>query len=190
MRELWELFTAFARLGAVSFGGGYAMLPLLTRELVDRRGWVTDNELTDYFAIGQCTPGVIALNVATFIGNKRKGIPGAVVASVGIVFVPVIIITVIAAFLRNFADYAVVKDAFGGIRVCVCVLVVNAVLRLWKKAVLGLPTFLIFAVVFLLSVFSGFLPVSVSPVILVLVSGFAGILLYGKSESGKGGDAS
>ena len=187
MKELLELFMVFAKLGAVTFGGGYAMLPILTRELVDQRGWVSDSELTDYFAIGQCTPGVIALNVATFIGNKRKGLIGGLVASVGIVCVPVIIITLIAASLRNFAEYPVVKDAFGGIRVCVCVLIVNAVLRLWKKAVLGMPTFLIFAVVFLLSVFSGFLPFSLSPVVLVIASGVAGLLLYGKSESRKRG---
>ena len=137
MKDIWELFLVFMQMGAVTFGGGYAMLPILTRELVDKRGWATDDELTDYYAIGQCTPGVIALNVATFVGNKKKGIPGALAASVGVVFVPVIIITVIAAFLRNFADYPLVKDAFAGIRVCVCVLVVNAVLRLWKKSVVN-----------------------------------------------------
>ena len=183
MRDYWELFRVFMQIGAVTFGGGYAMLPILTRELVDKRGWVEDRELTDYFAIGQCTPGVIALNVATFVGNKRKGIPGAILCSVGIVFVPVIIITFIAAFLRNFAEYQVVKNAFAGIRVCVCVLIVNAVIRLWDKSVLNLSTFLIFLAVFLISAFSGVLPVSVSPVALVVASAVAGLLLpRGKGE--------
>ena len=184
MNEYAQLFLVFAQIGAVTFGGGYAMLPILARELVDKRGWVTDRELTDYFAIGQCTPGIIALNVATFIGNKRKGFFGGIVASVGIVFVPLVIITLIAAFLGNFAEYQIVKDAFAGVRVCVCVLIVNAVLRLWKKSVIDRPTFLIFLVVFLLAVFSSVLPAAVSPVVLVLASGAAGLLL-GQFRSGE-----
>ncbi len=177
MQEYLDLFLTFAKIGAVTFGGGYAMLPILSRELVDQRGWVTDQELTDYFAIGQCTPGIIALNVATFVGHKRKRLPGGIVCSMGVVFVPLIVITIIAAFLRNFAEYPVVKNAFAGIRVCVCVLVVNSVLRLWKKSVVDIPTLCIFLAVFLLSVFSFLLPVSFSPVVLVLLSGAAGLLL-------------
>ena len=184
MRELWELFLVFLQMGAVTFGGGYAMLPILTRELVDQRGWATDNELTDYYAIGQCTPGVIALNVATFVGNKKKGVPGALAASVGVIFVPVIIIMIIAAFLRNFADYPIVKDAFAGIRVCVCVLVVNAVLRLWKKSVINRWTLGVFVVVFALTAGSAFLPVSVSPVVLVIAAALTGLLL-GQNKPGK-----
>ena len=189
MNELIQLFLAFAQVGAVTFGGGYAMLPILTRELVDKRGWVTDDELTDYFAIGQCTPGVIALNVATFVGNKRKGIIGGIAASVGVVFVPVIIITVIAAFLRNFAEYRIVKDAFAGIRVCVVVLVINAVLRLWKKSVRGIPTLLIYLIVFLLSAGSSYLPVAVSPVLLVIAAGVAGLLIGCFSPAKGGGES-
>lgn len=172
MNELVQLFIIFAQIGAVTFGGGYAMLPILTREFVDKRHWVTDSELTDYFAIGQCTPGIIAVNVSTFIGNKRKGVVGGIVATIGFVSVPIVIITIIAAFLRNFADYAIVKNAFAGIRVCVCVLIINAILRLWKKSVLDIPTLIIFLVVFALSVFS-----SLSPILLVVAAAITGILL-------------
>ena len=172
LKQLAELFVAFARVGVMTFGGGYAMLPILQRELVEKRGWVTDEEIMDYFAIGQCTPGVIAVNTATFVGIKLRGIPGAVFATVGIVLPSIIIITVIAAVLSNFAELAVVKNAFAGIRVCVCVLVANAVIKLWKKAVVDKATLVIFALVLALSFFT-----DLSPVVFVLIAGAAGIIL-------------
>ena len=177
MKELFELFSIFAKIGSVTFGGGYAMLPILTREFVEKRNWVTDSELTDYFAIGQCTPGIIAVNVSTFIGAKRKGFIGGIVATVGFVFVPIIIISIIAAFLRNFADYAIVKNAFAGVRVCVCVLILNAILRLWNKSVVDFTSFIFFIAIFLLSVFSSYLPVSLSPAVLVIAAAICGILV-------------
>ena len=179
MKELIYLFITFAKIGSVTFGGGYAMLPLLTREFVEKRGWVTDSELTDYFAIGQCTPGIIAVNVSTFIGNKRKGLIGGIVATVGFVSIPIVIITVIAAFLSNFADYEIVKNAFAGVRACVCVLIINAVLRLWKSSIVDKKTLIIFIAVAAISV----LPISVSPAILVVISAVAGLLI--KSVGGK-----
>ncbi len=181
MRELLELILIFARIGAVTFGGGYAMLPILRRELVEKRGWTTDEELMDYYAIGQCTPGIIAVNTATFIGLKRKGIPGGIAATIGIVLPSIVIISIIAAFINNFAEYAVVRNAFAGIRVCVCVLIVSAVVKLWKKSVTDALTLAIFAIVFLVSVFF-----DVSPVLLVLISAAVGILLQaGKAVKAK-----
>ena len=181
MKELLELILIFARIGAVTFGGGYAMLPILRRELVEKRGWTTDEELMDYYAIGQCTPGIIAVNTATFIGLKRKGIPGGIAATVGIVLPSLVIISIIAAFINNFAEYAVVRNAFAGIRVCVCVLIVSAVVKLWKKSVTDALTLAIFAIVFLVSVFF-----DVSPVLLVLISAAVGILLQaGKAVKAK-----
>ena len=177
MKELFQLYFIFAYMGATVFGGGYAILPILTKEFVEKRNWITDDELADYFAIGQCTPGLIAVNVATFIGNKRKGLLGGMFATVGFISVPIFIIIIIAAFLGNFAHYQIVKNAFAGIRVCVCVLIVNAVLRLWKKSVVDIKTLLIFIIIFALSAFSDYLPVSLSPAILVLCAGAAGILL-------------
>ena len=160
-----DLFATFFRTGACTFGGGYAMLPILQRDVVEKKGWATEEELTDYFAIGQCTPGVIAVNTATFIGYKYKGIPGGIVATLGIVCPSILIITIIALFLRSFADLPAVAHAFAGIRACVCVLIFNAVLKIWKSTVIDLPTALIFITVFLLSVFLG-----LSPALMVVVA--------------------
>ena len=157
----------------MTFGGGYAMLPILQRELVENRQWTTESELTDYFAIGQCTPGVIAVNTATFIGYRRRGALGGVVATLGVVAPSIVIITVIAAFLRNFADYQVVKDAFAGIRVCVTVLIVNTVIKLWKSAITNKTALILCLIVFALSLFT-----NISTVLLVIASGAAGIALY------------
>lgn len=177
MKELFDLFFTFMKIGAVSFGGGYAMLPILTREFCDKRNWTTDTELNDYFAIGQVTPGIIAVNVATFIGNKRKGIVGGIVATIGLVVVPIIIITLIAALLTNFAELQIVKHAFAGIRVCVCVLILNAILRLWKKSVPDIPAIIMCILIFLISAFGDYLPIKVSPVILVVAAAVAGIII-------------
>ena len=165
-----DLFATFFRTGACTFGGGYAMLPILQRDVVEKKGWATEEELTDYFAIGQCTPGVIAVNTATFIGYKYKGIPGGIVATLGIVCPSILIITIIALFLRSFADLPAVAHAFVGIRACVCVLIFNAVLKIWKSTVIDLPTALIFITVFLLSVFLG-----LSPALMVVVAGLVGL---------------
>lgn len=193
MKELFNLFFTFMKIGAVFFGGGYAMLPILTREFCDKRKWVSDTELNDYFAIGQVTPGIIAVNVATFIGNKRKGIIGGMVATTGLVIVPVIIITLIAALLTNFADMEIVKHAFAGIRVCVCVLILSAILRLWKKSVPDIPALIICGLLFVLSAFGEHIPVIgkfISPVWLVLIAAFAGIIIQGVRTSKKnGGDS-
>lgn len=190
MKELFDLFFTFMKIGAVSFGGGYAMLPILTREFCDKRGWVSDTELNDYFAIGQVTPGIIAVNVATFIGNKRKGIIGGIFATVGLVVAPVIIITLIAALLTNFAELEIVKHAFAGIRVCVCVLILSAILRLWKKSVPDIPATIICVLIFLISAFADYLPIKVSPVILVILAAAVGIILESirASKKAKGGD--
>ena len=182
MKELIELYTAFLRIGAVNFGGGYAMLPLLQRDLEETRHWTTTDELMDYFAIGQCTPGIIALNVSTFIGHKKKGIPGAMAATLGFLTMPIIIIIIIAAFLQNFAELEVVQHAFAGIRVCVCVLIVQAVLRLWKKSVVDAKCMILYLVIFALTVFSKMMPVSLPAAVLVIAAGVFGIFF------GKGGE--
>ena len=194
MKELWELYLAFVKLGCVNFGGGYAMLPLLERELVTKRGWTTMEELRDYFSIGQCTPGVIALNVSTFIGHKKRGIPGAIAATLGFLTGPIAIIIVIAAFLRNFADIEVVQHAFAGIRVCVCVLILQAVLRLWKSSVVDGFTLGIYLAIFALNAFSGsgLLPFKIPAAVLVIAAGLAGLaasLCKVKKNGGKEGKA-
>ena len=177
---LWKLFLAFARVGVLTFGGGYAMIPILEREIVDRHGWASSEELMDYYAVGQCTPGVIAVNTATFIGYKVAGTVGGIVATFGVVFPSVVIITVIAGILTNFADVPAVKSAFAGIRVCVCVLIFNAVLKLWKKAVVDKITLVLFLGVFLLSVFF-----DISPIVFVVFCAAAGIVLTRMGVKGK-----
>lgn len=177
MRILLDLYLTFVKIGMVNFGGGYAMLPLLERELVDDRHWTSREELLDYFAIGQCTPGVIALNASTFIGYKKKGIIGGITASIGFLTCPIVIILLIAAFLTNFADLPLVKHAFAGIRVCVCVLILQAVLRLWKNSIVDKVTLILYILIFLLAISGKFLPVSIPPAILVILSGVAGVIL-------------
>lgn len=172
MKICFELFLIFAKIGAVTFGGGYAMLPILQTELVDKRHWVTQDDLTDYFAIGQCTPGVIAVNTATFVGNKLAGIPGAIFATVGVVVPSMIIITIIAAFISNFADLQIVKSAFAGIRVCVCVLIFTSVVKLFKGAVKDIPAFAVYLAVLVLAVFT-----NVSIALLVVAAGVAGVII-------------
>ena len=172
MNKKLQLFISFAKIGALTFGGGYAMLPMLKREVVDKHEWATEEELMDYYAIGQCTPGVIAVNTATFVGRTQGGFWGAFFATLGVAFPSLVIIIIIAAFLQNFADIPAVQHAFAGIRVCVFVLILNAVIGLVKKSVINIPTCIIFVSVFLLSIF-----LDLSPVFLVLGAGLAGIVL-------------
>ena len=169
MKELIKLFLAFAKIGAVTFGGGYAMLPMLQRDIVEKHGWVTEEELMDYFAIGQCTPGVIAVNTGTFVGYKIKGVLGGIFATLGVIFPSIVIITIISAFISNFSDMEIVKYAFNGIRVCVCVLIFNAVTKLAKNALVDKWAWVIFVVVFLLSFLF-----NVSATILIVISGILG----------------
>ncbi len=187
-----DLFLTFAKVGVMTFGGGYAMLPILQREVVENKGWVSDEELADYFAIGQCTPGVIAVNTATFVGSKLKGALGGIVATLGVVFPSVVIITVIAAFLRSFAHIPAVNHAFNGVRAAVVALIAASVLKLGKSTVKNVPTAVIFAVVLLLSVFDKqlealFPAVSFlfSPVTYVLLAGIAGFCLNYKKGGKK-----
>ena len=172
LKELLSLFLTFAKVGVMTFGGGYAMLPILQREVVENKGWATDEELTDYFAIGQCTPGVIAVNTATFIGQKRAGIAGGIVATLGVVFPSLLIILALAGVITSFSHLTWVQHAFAGIRVCVCVLIFNAVLKLWKSAVKDVWGLLIF-----LAVLAASLLTSLSPVWYVLAAGVAGVLI-------------
>ena len=180
VKELFDLFFTFARIGGLTFGGGYAMLPILQREVVEKRKWCSDEELMDYYAIGQCTPGIIAVNTATFVGHKTRGTAGAIMATLGVVFPSVVIITLIAAFIQNFADLAIVQNAFAGIRACVCVLILNAVLKLLKSSVVDKPTAAIYTVVAILAVVT-----NLSPVIFVLLAGGMGILLKVRKEADK-----
>ena len=174
MKELWVLFWSFAKMGAITFGGGMAMLPILQREVVDHRHWATEEELVDYYALSQCTPGIIAVNVSTFIGQKQKGIAGGIVATLGVVFPSLVIISILAGLITNFSHLAWVQNAFAGIQVCVCVLIFNSVRKLLKKSVVDKRTAAVFIIVML-----GSTLLNVSPVWFVVISALAGIVLKG-----------
>jgi chromate transporter len=131
--SLLKLFYTFASIGAITFGGGYAMLPFLEREVVEKNKWATETEILDYYSLAQCTPGIIAVNVSTFIGYKKRGVTGAIAATLGMVFPSLVIITLIAAILTNFRDNEYVNMAFSGIRVAVCALILNSILKLSKR---------------------------------------------------------
>ncbi len=148
MKKLVDLFLTFARIGGFTFGGGYAMLPMLRSEVVEKKKWATEEEIMDYYAIGQCTPGIIAVNTATFIGYKTKGILGGIFATLGVVAPSVVIISIIAGLINNFSDCWIVQDAFMAIRACVFVLVLSTVITMSKKALVNKFSIVIFALVF------------------------------------------
>ena len=151
-KRLWELFYTFAKVGVMTFGGGYAMLPILQREVVENKGWATEEELADW------------------------------VATLGVVFPSLIIISLLAGVITTFAEVAWVKNAFAGIRVCVCVLIFNAVVKLWKKSVVDKKTLALYALILLASLLT-----DLSPVIFVLFAAVSGIVLQVALK--KGGEA-
>ena len=171
MKILWELFSTFFKMGAFTFGGGYAMLSLIQKEVVDNKKWATDEEVLDYYAVAQCTPGVIAVNTATFVGYKQKGILGAVAATFGVVLPSLLIITVIASVLQNFMEYKIVQHIFGGIRVAVAVLIVNAVITMGKKAIKDLLCVFLAASSFAVSLIFP----DLSPIFVVLAAALIGL---------------
>lgn len=171
MADLWTLFWSFTRIGCFTFGGGYAMLPMLQKEIVEKLNWATEAEIMDYFAVGQCTPGVIAVNTATFVGYKRKGTLGGIIATLGVIFPSIVIITVIASILSNFSNLPIFQHAFAGIRIVVAALVLKVVLNMYKTAVKDWITFLIFIVSLLLG-----LLLDISPVYFIITAALIGIL--------------
>lgn len=181
MGFLIKLFLIFCKIGLFTFGGGYAMYPVIKGEIIDKRGWITEEELMDYYAIGQCTPGIIAVNVATFVGKKLKGFFGAVFATLGVIFPSVVIITIIAAFINNFADLWYVQSAFSGIRVAVIVLILNTIISMWKKSIRNVFGYVVFLLALVLSFFN-----ILSSVFVVVLSAVAGIV-YTPIKTKKGG---
>jgi len=171
MKELIVLFISFFKIGAITFGGGLAMLPIMQREVVESKKWATEEELVNYYAVGQCTPGIIAVNTATFIGYKQKGILGAVIATFGVVCPSLLIIMSIAAFIQNFTDIVWIQNAFSGIRIAVAALITDAVIKLWKSGVKDVFGVVLFIISFIVSaVFK------LSPVYMVAAGIVLGIL--------------
>ena len=189
MTILTDLFITFAKIGVMTFGGGYAMLPILQREIVENKGWATEDQLADYYAVGQCTPGIIAVNTATFVGSSRAGIAGGIVATLGMVSGPVVIILLIASLLSGFMEMSVIAHAFGGVRACVTALILISVIKLFKGAVKDWPTRIIYLIVLSLAAAGTFISrpygagaawdIITSPVFLVLASGLIGLAVRG-----------
>ena len=173
MSLLLKLFFAFFKIGLFTFGGGYAMLPMLQREVVDRYGWATEEDILDYYAIAQCTPGVIAVNTATFVGTKMKGTLGGAVSTLAVVTPSLIIITAISTVLQSFASYPVVQHALAGIRVAVAALVVSSVFKIYKKSVKGALANAVFAASLVLVFLLGLSPVWIVVAAAVLGIGLA-----------------
>ena len=172
MNEYLKLFVSFMKIGGFTFGGGYAMLPMIEREIVDYRGWATSEEILDYFAVAQCTPGVIAVNTATFVGKKQKGIIGGIVATLGVVFIPVIIISILASFLKSVAHIEIVKNALWGISIAVCATITVSLYKMARKAIKDSFGIAIFLISLFISIFT-----DISPVIVVLFFAIVGIII-------------
>lgn len=174
---LFDLFITFAKVGVMTFGGGYAMLPMLEREIVTKHKWSTMDEIMDYFAIGQCTPGIIAVNTATFIGFKKKGILGGIVATLGVITPSIIIISLLAGIIDMVAGNKYVEHAFAGISVAVCALLIQAVLKIAKSGVKDIFTAIVAVASFILM-----LVFDVSPIIIVIISGVAAVIFKAITE--------
>jgi len=177
MNELIELFLVFAKIGSLTFGGGLSMLPLLKHEIVEKHQWTTEDEIMDFYAIGQCTPGIIAVNTATFIGYKRKGIAGGIIATLGIITPSILIILVVASVLKTIMDQRYVKAALDGIQAAVCALLLNVILTLYKRSVRSFFCFLMFAAAFVLTFFF-----DLSSIWVVVGAGLIGLIAGRRKE--------
>ncbi len=184
MNILWELYASFFRIGLLTFGGGLTMLPMLRREVVDKYQWVTEDEMMDIYAIGQCTPGIIAVNTATFIGYKKGGVLGGIIATLGEVSPSLILILTIASMLSGYMDHPMVVSAFIGVRVVVCAMMFNTVYQLIRKNVNTITNIALFLLAFLLVVLT-----PISTIWVVIGAGTLGIVInsYAAKDKYKGG---
>lgn len=173
MNIFLELLISFVKIGFLTIGGGYVMLPMMQSELIDKKHWITEEELLDYYAVGQSTPGIIAVNVATFVGYKKAGITGGIVATLGIISPSLIIITALAGVIQSIDQYPNVQKAMSGINVAVCALITDATLNFIKKGVKNFVTLLVLLASFLLIYY-----VKVPSYLIVLGAAFLGTITY------------
>lgn len=173
MNIFLELLISFVKIGFLTIGGGYVMLPMMQSELIDKKHWITEEELLDYYAVGQSTPGIIAVNVATFVGYKKAGVTGGIVATLGIIAPSLIIITALAGVIQSIDQYPNVQKAMSGINVAVCALITDATLNFIKKGVKNFVTLLVLLVSFLLIYY-----VKVPSYLIVLGAAFLGTITY------------
>ena len=182
MREYLDLFLTWFKIGGFTYGGGMAMLPMIQAEIVDKKKWASEEEIIEWYAISQCTPGIIAVNIATFVGYKQKGTLGGIVATLGCVTPSIILISIIATFLNNIADIPVVKHALNGVSIAVCVLMSKSVYSLLKSSIKDIYCVFITVAAFVCSYY-----LSISSVIIVFVAALIGIGL-GKAKQTRGNE--
>ena len=183
LKDFLEIYWKFFKMGAVTFGGGYAMLPILRREVVEKSPWMQEEAILDYYALSQGLPGIIAISTGTFIGYHHKKTPGAVAAALGVVTPSILIITIIAMCLTGFKDNEYVRHALAAISVCVVALILDAVIGMWKKGVKDYWGFLIFLAALCVSMFT-----KLSPVLLVIAAAIAGLVIRAVGRAKKAGE--
>jgi len=174
---LFDIFKTFFKIGAFTLGGGYAMLPIIQKEVVDNKKWLKDDEFMDSIAVTNSLPGPLAINSATFVGYKTAGIPGAVVAALGAVLPSFMIILVIAIFFGNFADNAVVEQIFAGVRPAVVALIVYALVNLTKSVGINKINMIIAITALIL-----ILVANMHPILVIIMAGLAGLLIFNRKE--------
>jgi chromate transporter len=183
VKEYLDLILTFIKIGCMTFGGGYAMIPVLEREIINRKGWISMEDLVDYYTIAQITPGVIAVNTATFIGCRRRGPLGGIVSTAGFLAPGIFVMILFSLFIRRFAEYPLVQHAFAGIRIAVGALILDTLIKLLKGLFRDAASVVIFILGFSLqAVFSA------SPVLIVAGAGAAGFFLYGAKKPKAGED--
>lgn len=178
MQKFMELYWAFFRIGGFTFGGGMAMLPMLKREVVEKYHWSTEEDLLDIYAIGQCTPGIIAVNTATYIGYQQKGVLGSIFATLGMISPSILIISLIATILKSFINLPIVLHALSGIRIVVCALMIQTVYSLAKAGIKNKLGLLIFLAGFLIATFT-----PVPTILLVVAAAVIGIVTSIRREA-------
>ncbi len=169
--SLSELFLTFSKIGAMTFGGGYAMLPIIERELIDKKKWLTQQDLMDFFALSQVTPGVIAVNTASLLGYQKRGALGSIAATLGVIAPSIVIITLIALFLKQYMCAEITERLFAAIRICVGALIINALIPIFKKGIINIFTFLLFAISLII-----YFTFRISPVLLVVLCACAALI--------------
>ncbi len=151
--RILQLFLVFLKIGAFTFGGGYAMIPIIQKEIVEKKKWITDDDILEIIAIAESTPGPIAINSATFVGYRVAGFFGAMFATLGVVLPSFVIILLISFVLREFQDIPAVQYAFNGIRAGVLALLIKALVAMYKKAPKGLVGYIVMGASFIITAF-------------------------------------
>ncbi len=187
-KNLWKLFATFFKIGAFTFGGGYAMISIIENEVVSEKKWLSHDEMMDITVVAESTPGPLAINTATFVGYKVGGVLGSAMATCGVVLPSLIIIGLIALFLENFLEIKWVASAFKGIKAAVAFLIFGAGWKMFKKMKKDKLSLVLFALALILMLCKNFDLFPVSSILLIVLSAIVGLVVYGIGVMKKGGD--